>query len=252
MERRRFIEICAVSGGCMGAANTQASAASPAVTSAPQPATKRTGVTLKPKAYERVKLVDRDGKPIKAKSLKTNHNYVFNYPFEGTPCFLLGLDDAVAGKTELLTEAGDAYTALAGVGPKKNFVAYSAICAHKLAYPSPQVSFISFRDKSSPLSSKRNVIGCCADKSVYDPFHGAKVLGGPAPQPLASIVLEHDAKTDELYAVATLGSDKFAAFFDKYAFKLSLEKGNARAASPVSKTTILRDLSAHSQQTAQC
>jgi Rieske Fe-S protein len=151
-----------------------------------------------------------------------------------------------------VTERGESYVWPGGVGPKKNLVAYSAICAHKLAYPSSQVSFISFRDKPSPLSPTGNVIGCCADKSAYDPFNGAKVLGGPAPQPLATILLEHDAKTDEIYVTGTFGGEKFDEFFQKYAFKLSLEKGGSRAQEKVAVNTVLRDLAAHSAQTAQC
>jgi arsenite oxidase small subunit len=248
MERRTFIQLCAVGGGCMGSAATDTTeAASP-----PAPPPKKSGATLARKLYAKAKLVDRDGRAIKARTLKRNHNYVFNYPFEGTPCFLLNLGKPPKPLNELLTEKGDAYAWPGGVGPERSIVAYSAICAHKLAYPSPQVSFISFRDKPSGISSTGGVIGCCADKSVYDPNNGARVLSGPAPQPLATIVIEHDPKTDELFAVATIGGEKFDAFFEKYAFKLSLETGGNRAAERVGKTTVLRDLSAHSQQTAQC
>ncbi len=228
----------------MGAA---ASSLSPA-----PPMPKKSGVTLQAKQYERVLLVDRDGKTIQAKSLKPNHNYVFNYPFESTPCFLLNLGKALDNTVELHTAQGDAYAWQGGVGPKKNIVAYSAICAHKLAYPSPQVSFISFRDKPSPLNRKGKIIGCCSDKSVYDPFNGAKVLSGPAPQPLATILLEHDAKTDALYVVGTCGGEKFNDFFKLYEFKLSLENGGSRAKERVTNTTVLRDLAAHSAQTATC
>lgn len=229
-----------------------AMAAGNATSSLPPPAPKKSGVTLTAKDYGRAKLVDRDGKAIKAKSLKPNHNYVFNYPFESTPCFLLNLDRALKQTVELQTAQGDSYAWTGGVGPKKSIVAYSAICAHKLAYPSPQVSFISFRDKPSPLNQNGKVIGCCSDKSVYDPFNGAKVLSGPAPQPLATILLEHDAKTDELFVVGTFGGEKFDDFFKLYEFKLSLEAGGSRAKDRVANTTVLRDLAAHSRQTATC
>lgn len=258
MERRQFIKICAVSTsaatGCAVAdACAQASVSERIQANAPTPAPpKRSGRTLKPQRYARVKLVDADGKAIRAKALKVNHNYVFNYPYESTPCFLLNLDRAVNERIELLNNAGDAYVWEGGVGAKRSIVAYSAICAHKLAYPSSQVSFISFRDKPSGISGTGKVIGCCADKSVYDPFSGAKVVSGPAPQPLASILLEHDAKTDELYVVGTSGGEMFDAFFKKYEFKLSLEKGGARAKERVTTTAVLRDLSAHSAQTAAC
>ena len=256
MERRKFIEICALSSAsaCAGEACAQAAASNERIKVPGQtPAVpKRSGVVLKATPHTRVKLVDADGRAILAKSLKPNHNYVFQYPFESTPCFLLNLDRSVAQSIELLTEKGDAYQWSGGVGSKKNIVAFSAICAHKLAYPSPQVSFISYRHKPSPIHVAGNIIGCCADKSVYDPAQGAQVLSGPAPQPLAGILLEHDVKTDQLFAIGTVGGEMFEAFFKKYEFKLALEKSGARAKERVTGTTVLRDLSAHSQQTAQC
>ncbi len=236
MQRRKFIQI-------VSAASVSSAACTANLQAAPQ--------NLSARKYERTKLVDADGRPIKLASLKQNHNYVFNYPYESTPCFLLNLDQALESKA-LKTESGASYDWPGGVGPKKSLVAYSAICAHKLAYPSPQVSFIGFRLTPSPASKRGKVITCCADKSVYDPFAGAKVLSGPAPQPLAAILIEHDAKTDELYAVGTFGGEKFDAFFQKYAFKLALERGGADAKSAAKKTAILKDLANYSAQTAQC
>jgi hypothetical protein len=40
----------------------------------------------------------------------------------------------------------------------------------------------------------------------------ARVLGGPALQPLSAIVLEHDKTGDQPYAVGTLGGEMFDAF----------------------------------------
>ena len=239
--RRTFIQICVA-----GAAPCAAMAA-PA-TSPPAPIA---STPLAAKKYQRVKLVDVDGKAIKAKSLKAHHNYVFSYPYASTPCFLLNLDKALVGNVNLKTEAGGSYDWPGGVGPASAIVAYSAICAHKLAYPTSQVSFISYRAQPSKVNARGQVISCCADKSVYDPFIGAKVVSGPAPQPLAAILLEHDAKTDELYAVGTFGGEKFNEFFQKYDFKLSMEMGG-RAKEVVSATTRLTDLAAYSTQTAQC
>ena len=240
-KRRKFIEICVV-----GAAPCAAMAAAPAP-SISQSAT----VPLAARKYNRVKLVDADGKAIKAKSLKAHHNYVFNYPYASTPCFLLNLDKALEDKVNLKAEAGNTYDWQGGVGAAKSIVAYSAICAHKLAYPTSQVSFISYRPKPSKASARGQVISCCADKSVYDPFLGAKVISGPATQPLAAILLEHDAKTDALYAVGIFGGEKFNEFFQKYDFKLSMEMG-AKAKEVVTATTTLSDLAVYSTQTAQC
>ena len=103
--RRKFIEICvagaAGSAGCLAAAAHAAdNKGAPA-----KPAAKSTE-PLAARSYSRVKLVDQDGKAIKARSLKPHHNYVFNYPYESTPCFLLNLDQALTGKVALATEAG--------------------------------------------------------------------------------------------------------------------------------------------------
>jgi hypothetical protein len=59
-----------------------------------------------------------------------------------------------------------------GIGADKSVVAYSAICAHKMTYPTRQVSFIGYRDAPSPVAGKGKVITCCSDRSVYDPSGG--------------------------------------------------------------------------------
>ena len=239
VERRDFLGACGAGAVCssLGAVSVAGTAMAAVPTS---------------RSYARAKLTDADGKAIKLKSLKTNHNYIFNYPYASTPCFLLNLDQAMPDKVGLKTEAGAAYDWPGGVGEKKTLVAYSAICAHKLAYPTSQVSFIGFRDSPSSASSRGKVITCCADKSVYDPFAGAKVISGPAPQPLAAILLEHDAKTDEIYAVGTFGGEKFNDFFAKYEFKLTMEMGSNRAREEVKGNAVLKDLANYSAQTAKC
>jgi len=130
-------------------------------------------------------------------------------------------------------------------------VAYSAICAHKMAYPTRQVSFIGYRDGPSPVAGPGKVITCCSDRSVYDPAAGARVVSGPAPQPLATILLEHDPKADELFAVGTFGGEKFDEFFEKYGFRLQLEMGN-RARAGVEGTAVVRPLERYSIQWARC
>jgi len=42
------------------------------------------------------------------------------------------------------------------------------------------------------------VIHCCSEHSQYDPAEGARVVAGPAPQPLAAILLDHDPASDAL------------------------------------------------------
>ena len=138
-----------------------------------------------------------------------------------------------------------------GVGPDRNVVAYSAICAHKMTYPTKQVSFIGYRDEPSPVAGKGKVITCCSDRSVYDPASGARVVSGPAPQPLATIILEYDRKSDELFAVGTFGGEKFQEFFTKYAFRLQMEMGN-RSRAAVEDFTVVKPLENYSTQWAKC
>jgi arsenite oxidase small subunit len=210
------------------------------------------GATGEPHLYGRTKLVDEYGEPIKTKSLAVNRNYVFPYPYQGTPCFLLHLEGPTDRKVTLETADKQAYVWPGGAGADRSVVAYSAICAHQLAYPTKQVSFISFRDAPSQVYPRANVITCCAQQSVYDPAEGAKVLAGPAPQPLCAIILEHDAKTDELYAVGTHGGEMFTEFFKKYAFKLDLDHGKNVAQKPVAEKTVVAELTRYCRQQIQC
>ena len=96
------------------------------------------------------------------------------------------------------------------------------------------------------------MIHCCADHSVYDPSAGARVVSGPAPQPLAAIVLEHDAKRDELYALGTLGAEPFEAFFAKYEFRLATEYGGSKARASVGAVSVVRELSDYCRNTIRC
>jgi len=96
------------------------------------------------------------------------------------------------------------------------------------------------------------VIHCCADHSVYDPAAGARVVSGPAPQPLAAILLDYDTVLDELTALGTIGAEQFDAFFRKYDFKLALDYGAGKARLPVGATTVVRELKEYCRQTIQC
>ncbi|HXS52320.1 MAG TPA: hypothetical protein VN782_07305 [Usitatibacter sp.] len=233
MKRRDFVQICAASA---------AGAALP---------TAATGTPLAARSYARAKLVDERRDPIRIGMLRVGANYVFDYPFEATPCFLLRLERPAPGGVELRTESGGLYRWDGGVGEGRSVVAYSAICAHKMAYPTRQVSFIGYRDAPSPVAGHGRVITCCSDRSVYDPAAGARVVSGPAPQPLATILLEHDAQADELYATGTFGGEKFDEFFGKYAFRLQLEMGS-RARASIADTTVVLPLERYSAQWARC
>ena len=110
MQRREFLEGCAAAS--LGAW-AQAWAQSPART------------------YPRSRLVDIHGRPIRLTALEPEVNYVFQYPFEATPCLLVKLRAPVAVQPALKRADGTAYTWNGGVGRDRNAVAFSAICAHK-------------------------------------------------------------------------------------------------------------------------
>lgn len=238
MDRRDFIENCSASAACLGAV-----AAWPAL-----------AANAKPQAYARVLLVNELGDPLKASTLKPQTNYVFHYPFEATPVFLLDLGKPALPQS-LATQDKQAYAWPGGVGPKRQLVAYSAICAHKLVYPTPQLSFISFRKgkavNGNTPSAGEDLIHCCADHSQYDPAKGAQVLSGPAEQPLCAVLMEHDPKTDTLTAYATLGGELFDAFFKKYEMKLSLEVG-PKARQTVQQRTVVRELEKFCRNPVRC
>jgi arsenite oxidase small subunit len=234
MERRQFLSTCAVLGGLPGLAHV-----ANAWADAP------------PSLYARARLVDIHGRPLRASDLVPDTNYVFHYPYVATPCLLLRLARPVAATAALKREDGAPYAWQGGVGAERSIVAFSAICAHKLAYPTREVSFIRYQRESSPTSGGR-VIHCCADHSVYDPARGARVVAGPAPQPLAAIVLEHDAADDSLQALGTVGAEQFPAFFEKYRTKLALEYGPDRAGASVTGTCVVRELTNYCRTTIQC
>ena len=204
----------------------------------------------KPKAYARVLLVDERGEPLRASKLKVHTNYVFHYPFEATPAFLLDLGKPATANS-LSTKERDTYAWPGGVGKNKSVVAYSAICAHQLVYPTKDVSFISFRKTRAQRGVQDELIHCCAEHSQYDPARGAQVISGPAPQPLAAVLLEHDPKADTLTAYATLGGEMFDEFFRKYAAKLSLEVG-PQARSAVSGRAVVKELEKFCRNAIQC
>ncbi len=233
MKRREFVHLCAASAA--GAALPEASQAA----------------TLSARKYARAKLVDEKGQALRIASLAAGTTYIFDYPYAATPSFLLRMNEPITAGILLKTEAGEPYQWQGGIGADKSIVAYSAICAHKMTYPTKQVSFIGYRDAPSPVAGRGKVITCCSDRSVYDPAAGARVVSGPAPQPLATILLEHDPKADEVFAVGTFGGEMFAEFFRKYEFRLQLEMGN-RAKAAVEGTTTVLPLENYSTQWAKC
>lgn len=182
--------------------------------------------------FARVRLVDRRGDPIAAGALESDVTYLFHYPYVTTPCFLLRLKAPAQPSARLVTEEGLAYHWDGGVGPQHAIVSYSAICAHKMTHPAKVVSFINYRpetvaflDATEHTARRAGVIYCCSERSVYDATDGARVLGGPAPQPLAAIRLEYDRTDDALYAAGVYGGMLFERFFDEFGQRLALDFG---------------------------
>jgi Rieske Fe-S protein len=234
VKRRDFVMACAASAA-----------------SAPLASSLTLAADARPHRYGRAKLVDAKGIALHAAAIPVEQNLIFHYPYAGTPCFLLNLGKAVGAHVRLRTAEQAPYEWDGGVGASRSIVAYSAICAHKLTYPTRDISFISYRAEKTPGNKLAAVIHCCSEHSQYDPSQGARVLAGPAPQPLAAILLEHDAASDELYAVGTLGGELFQQFFEKYAFKLTMEHGNA-AREPVSGTCVVQELENYCRQQVKC
>lgn len=198
--------------------------------------------------YNRTLLVDKFGRPFKSGQLTAGEAHIFNYPYASTPVFLLALPRKAA-PVDLSDAEHHRYQSLQGIGPKHNIVAYSAICAHKLMYPTPQISFINIRKGQS--GEPAHVVHCCGDNSRYDPTQGGKVISGPAPQPLAMIMLEWSQASDELHAVGTLGGEMFQEFFEKYDFRLALEHG-ADFKNKSAKTSVVETALNYSRQHQSC
>ena len=230
MERREFVKFCAASALAGGSEALAADS--------------------QPRLYTRAKLVDEKGVPLRAGAIPANRNLIFHYPFAATPCFLLNLGKPVAAAVQLKTAENQPYEWKGGIGPARSVVAYSAICAHKLSYPTRDISFISFRSETSARNRHAAVIHCCSEHSQYDPAAGARVVAGPAPQPLAAILLEHDPGTDEIFAVGTLGGEMFNEFFRKYEFKLALEHPTPK--DRVSGSCVVHPLDNYCRQQVKC
>ena len=234
MERREFLKICTAGAASAGGFAAPLLAAD-----------------ARPHLYQRAVLVDGKGEPLRTKAIPANRNLIFHYPYASTPCFLLNLGKPAKASAQLRTVDNHPYEWQGGVGAQRSVVAYSAICAHKLTYPTRDISFISFRPEKSAGNKLGAVIHCCSEHSQYDPAEGARVVAGPAPQPLAAILLEHDLKSDEIHAVGTLGGELFNEFFAKYEFRLALD-GEAAPRRPVQGRAVVVELENYCKQQVKC
>jgi len=191
-------------------------------------------------AYEKVQLVDADGNPIKASTLKKETNYVFNYPFVGTPALLIDLGEKTAQDVTLRSEDGEEYLWKSGIGADKSIVAYSAICSHQLAHPTPDDSFLQYlpRGGKTMACGQSGVVVCSSHLSAFDAKRGCKEIAGPAEQALASIIIEID-KDDTIWASAVLGPDKFHSYFKAYKPEMKKFYGGKRKAKKRVKGDVL-------------
>lgn len=209
--------------------------------------------------HERTRLISATGEPLTGAGLEPGQSYVFNYPFVTTPCFLLNLDQPVQYGLELETRDGEPYVWQGGVGPRSSIVGFVAICAHKMSHPSKTVSFlnfraqeIKFRNLDKQTATGAGLIQCCSEHSVYDPSQGARVLGGPAKEPLAAVLLEHDDSDDSLYALGIYGGQMYQVFFDQFGFRLAVEHGISDVREPVSGEAVVVTAETYSKTQTSC
>ncbi len=223
MERRKFLRLSATSAM--------------AVAMAPSLITQRLyaedGSLFQP--FEKVQLKDTEGNPIKASALAVEENYVFNYPYVGTPAIMVNLTSPAEKDIELTAEDGTKYIYRGGVGAKGTIVAYSAICPHQLTHPQPEMSMFHYIDeKGTTKAYSGGAFVCMSHLSRFEPKQGGKVVGGPATQGLASIILEVDTE-DNIWAVAVLGPVKFQDYFDAFKDEFKKFYGNRRKAKKLTK-----------------
>lgn len=110
-----------------------------------------------------------------SRGMKVNAAHSFNYPDEDSPCVAVKIGEPVPG----------------GTGPDKDIVAYSIQCTHQgcpVFYDGTEKKF-----------------KCPCHYSMFDAEKQGQVICGQAPTKLPQIVLEYDAATDAVTAVAVDG-----------------------------------------------
>ena len=247
MDRRKFSKVCTtLLAGAAGLSQHSA------------------GASVQPLPASR--LVDTDNQPLNFNNLTVGSSLVFNYPFVTTPCFLIRLSAGKSGTglnpdghppATLTDKAGQTYQWQGGVGPDHSLVAFSAICTHKMSHPAKPISHLNFRadEKEFYANGKKTrqsqIIMCCSEHSIYDPADGARVLAGPAPQPLASIALEVD-DNDHISAVGSYGGDMYQVFLEKFGFRLAMESGVSDPATLIGETSVATPSADFSRQQIRC
>ncbi len=147
-----------------------------------------------PRRYARTQLVDMHGAPIRQAALAAETNYVFQYPFAATPCFLLRLARAGERRRRAAARGRRAVR----VARRRRAGARRSSRSRRSARTSSRTrratcSFIRYQPRRSATSRAR-VIHCCADHSVYDPARGRAGRGRPgAAAARARSLLDYDA-----------------------------------------------------------
>ena len=202
--------------------------------------------------FEKVQLKDPEGNALKSATLVVEENYIFNYPHAGTPAIMVNLPSPADKDVKLKAEDGTEYVYRGGAGSKGTIVAYSAICAHQLTYPQKAMSMFQYVPTTGKTLAYEHagVFVCSSHLAAYDPKQGGKVLGGPANQGLASIILEIDAD-DNIWAVAVLGPNKFQEFFDAFKQDLKAEYGRKGAKKLVKTEAVTQPLKNYSAELIQ-
>lgn len=219
----------------------------------------RAGALSEGKRYTPSRLVNIHNKPFNIDALQTGETYLFHYPYVTTPCFLINLGQEVSPGKPLRTESGEQYQWPGGTGPDNSIVAFSAICAHKMTHPAKSVSFINYRpetvhytDAQDQRAQGRHLIYCCSEKSVYDVRDGARVLGGPANQPLTAIALEYDESQQALIATGTFGGEMYERFFSRFRNRLQLEYQVTEVDAEADATTVVRHIEDFTESKVLC
>lgn len=107
--------------------------------------------------------------------MQDNTPVAFSFPDASSPCIAIKMGRPVAG----------------GVGPNRDIVAYSTLCTHM----------------GCPVSydAKSRCFKCPCHFSTFDAELGGQMICGQATENLPQIVLEYDAKSGTVTAVAVEG-----------------------------------------------
>lgn len=111
----------------------------------------------------------------KAKAMPVNQPVAFDYPDAASPCLAVRMGVPVPG----------------GVGPDGDIVAYSILCTHQGC--------------PTMYDEKDRCFKCPCHYTIFDAEKGGQMVCGQAPTKLPRIVLDYDARTDTVTAVAVDG-----------------------------------------------